>query len=455
MWLLRKFPTVFFLLVLLAAPAWSESSTGDLSAGRKRPNLLLITFDTTRADRLSTYGYLLPTSPNLTRLAERGVLFSQATAQIPLTGPSHATILTGLYPHLHGAIRNGIPLGVDVPVMTDSFDVAGYCTAAFVSGWTLRANLSGLERGFDVYDDEMHDRYNLVNTQRLANQVGPPALEWLERNHDEPFFLWVHFFDPHAPYDEHDELFDEMKENGEKVPTLPNRSLRYDSEIRFADGWMGRLLDALEEHGVAGNTLVVATADHGESLGEHGYVGHGRRLHEEILHVPLVLSFPGRLPEGKVVDTPVGLIDLTPTILGLMDLTLLPFPDGLDLTPLTGNEPPPREYANRKIYFETYPGARKKAWSIFSPPVTYTPIRAGFREGNLKFVYDVKEKTSALYDLARQDGETFNLIEEHPTYQFRGDELVLWIETSARAPVDDQPPDPEDLERLRALGYLK
>ncbi len=161
---------------LVASPLSAGASSIPMGVSEPRgsgdtPNVLLITLDTTRADYLGSYGYPLPTSPNLDRLARRGVRFTTAIAQVPLTSPSHATMMTGLYPHEHGAVRNGVPLPEDAETLAERLKQAGYRTAAFVSGWTLRANLSGLEQGFDRYDDRMQDRYRLVNTQRFAHRL--------------------------------------------------------------------------------------------------------------------------------------------------------------------------------------------------------------------------------------------------------------------------------------------
>jgi arylsulfatase A-like enzyme len=417
-----------------------------------RPNVLLITLDTTRADYLSSYGFPYPTTPNLDALARRGVRFSDATTQIPLTGPSHATIMTGLYPHQHGAIRNGVPLLENVPTLAERFKDAGYRTAAFLSGWTLRSNLSGLARGFDVYDDKMEDRYRLVNGQRFAHQVTPLAQDWLRSAGGGPFFLWVHYFDPHSPYLKKDKSIAAMAKNGGGgLTSLPQRNRNYASELHHADSWIGKLLETLEETGRAENTMVVVVADHGEALGEHGYVGHGRRVHEEILRVPFILSWPGRLPAGRTVDVPVGMLDVAPTVLRMLDLPTLG--EGMDLGPLMGPGEPPKHYSKRRIFFETYPGARKKFWRIFSPRVSVIPTLAGFREGSLKFIYDTGDEQGRVYDLASDRGETRDLMAHYATYQDSGMQLVQWIEDSSRVK-GESAADDEDIERLRSLGYV-
>ena len=433
------------LSILLLAGALHAADTG-------RPNVLLITLDTTRADYLSSYGFQLPTTPHLDALAERGVRFSDATSQIPLTGPSHATILTGLYPHQHGAIRNGVPLLEGIPTLAERLSAQGYRTAAFVSGWTLRRNLSGLARGFDIYDDRMEDRYHLVNSQRFAHQVTPPALEWLRNNARRPFFLWVHYFDPHSPYKKRDKSHAILERASPSVmAALPQRNRNYASEIHYTDQWIGKLLQALNELDLESETIVVVTADHGESLGEHGYVGHGRHVYQEILRVPLILSWPGQLPQGKTVDVPVGLVDVAPTLMQLMDLPTLG--EGMNLVPTFGEGELPKLYTMRRIFFETYPGARKKFWKIFSPPMDFIPSLAGFREGPLKFVYNTREKQSQVYDIASDPGEVRDLMADYPIYQSSGMQLVGWIEDSSVAS-GESTANSTDREKLRSLGYV-
>ncbi len=439
--------TVLFLLMLLSGAAFGAGETA-----ARRPNVLLITLDTTRADYLSSYGFPLPTTPNLDRLARGGVRFSDAITQIPLTGPSHATILTGLYPHQHGAIRNGVPLLEEVPTLAERLKATGYQTAAFLSGWTLRRNLSGLARGFDTYDDAMEDRYRLVNTQRFAHQVTPAALEWLKAHSGGPFFLWVHYFDPHTPYIRRDEAHAALRAaDATKLDAMRERNQNYASELRHVDDWIGKIFASLEELDLTSNTLIIVTADHGEAFGEHGYVGHGRRVYEEILQVPLIASWPGRLPAGKVVDVPVGLVDVAPTVSALLDLPTIG--EGTDLTPLLGPEEPAKRYTMRRIFFETYPGARKGIWKLFSPKLSVIPSLAGFREGPLKFVYDAKARESRVFDLSKDRGETQNLIAQYPAYDDSGVHLVQWIQISSRGNGESEASE-EDLEKLRSLGYL-
>ena len=450
---------ILTIACLFAVPTLAPGAVGAITHATPHvtegSNLLLITLDTTRVDHLGCYGYALPTSPVIDSVAGRGVRFTRALTQIPLTGPAHATMMTGLHPHEHGAVRNGVPLPSEARTLAERLSDAGYRTGAFLSGWTLRAGLSGLDQGFDLYDDSMQDRYHLVNTQRFAHQVTPPARTWMKRHAGERFFLWVHYFDPHAPYVRRPELFDALgPDTMEATRSIAPRTLKYDSEIRHMDDQIGSLLATLRTLGLERDTLVVIVADHGEALGEHGYVGHGRFLYEEIVRIPLIAAWPGRITGGITVNAPVGLIDLAPTILSLLDLPLPAFTSGIDLSHLlTGDrDEPPGGLDDRRIYFATYPGARKRFWRIFSPRVTRTPILIGYRQGSLKYVYDTRRKTAFVHDLAGE-GENVNLIGRQAELNPSGDDLLRWVDATARSSTYDMA-DREDLERLRSLGYI-
>lgn len=226
-----------------------------------RYNVLLVTIDTLRADRLGCYGYAGAATPVLDALAARGVRFATAIAHVPLTTPSHASILTGLTPLRHGVRDNGdFVLPDRIPTLAEAFHDAGYRTAAFVSGFPLDRRF-GLARGFDTYDDHLphgEDRRRSAYVERPADQTTAAVRSWLEGGTPSPWFLWVHYFDPHSPY--------------EPPPDFAARfaGRPYDGEVAFVDAQIGVLLALLEAKGLAPRTRVLVTADHGESLGEHG-----------------------------------------------------------------------------------------------------------------------------------------------------------------------------------------
>jgi len=300
------------------------------------PSLLLITIDTLRADHLPTYGYQRPTAPRVQALAARGITLEQVVSAIPETGPSFTSLLTGRWPAALGTRGNGHPMGKDVPTLATILSDAGYGTAAFVSGFPLVARLSGLERGFDLYDDDMPDpRGTVEHVQRSAPHTTAAALAWLEQHGREPFFLWVHYYDPHgdyAPGPPYDTLFAAAPWGPRLAPTqIPAYQRhgddtvaggyidRYDGEIRKVDDQVARLLGQLGSMGLTANTVVVVTADHGESLTEHGYYfDHGNELYEPSVRVPLVMAGPGVPTDGRRLRDLARLPDLMPTLLEIL-----------------------------------------------------------------------------------------------------------------------------------------
>lgn len=271
-------------------------------------NLLLITLDTTRADRIGCYGYKPAATPTLDALAARGVLFENAFAQAPLTHPSHSSILTGRYPREHGVRDNGAnALGPTHPTLASMFKEQGYKTGAFVAAYVLHSRF-GLNRGFDVYSDDLgevnFDRQPL-EWQVPGNVVTDRALKWLDSAKRGPFFCWVHYFDPHQPY----------------APPEPFRRddvLPYDGEIAFMDTQVKRLFDWLAAAGLLERTLVVVVGDHGEAFGEHGEHGHSNFVYDVNVHVPMLFAHPAVVQRGQRVAAVVETVDVFPTILELM-----------------------------------------------------------------------------------------------------------------------------------------
>ncbi len=312
------------------------------SSSSTTANVLLVTLDTVRADRLGSYGYAAASTPALDGLALGGIRFSQAVATAPLTLPSHATILTGLFPPRHAVHQNGaVALPAAVPTLAEALHGEGYRTAAFVGSFVLDARF-GLGRGFELYDDDIaRDPTTAapgLEAERPGVEVVDRALSWLAADDPRPFFAWVHLYDAHAPYE----------------PPEPYRGRfadrPYDGEIAAVDAQVARLLTYLDQRGLAGDTIVAVAADHGEALGEHGELTHGLLLFEPTLRVPLLMRAPGRLPRGVVIAEPVGLADVAPTLAGLAGVELAPpgtTLDGRDLSAslASGDEPA----ANRSL----------------------------------------------------------------------------------------------------------
>ena len=418
-------PAALLLLLVLPLAGCGEGQ----GPAAPTPNLLLVTLDTVRADRLGCYGYAAAETPRLDGLAAGGLRFARASSPVPLTLPSHASLLSGLSPPHHGLRHNGAgsyPEGT-ATLATLLVD-AGYRTGAFVGAFVLDRRF-GLARGFEVYDDEIERDPGagvVLEAERPGRQVVDRALAWLGREDPRPFFLWVHLYDAHAPYEP-------PPAQRARHPGRP-----YDGEIAAVDEAVGRLLAELERRGLDGRTVVAVAADHGEGLGEHGEQTHGLLLYETTLRVPLLLRAPG-VP-ARVVETPVSLVDLAPTLAGLLGRTF-PAPagrtlDGRDLSAAlrAGQEPAPAD-----LYAETrYPALF--GWSSL----------AALRRRDLKYI---AAPAPELYDLRRDPGEGRNLAGESAG-QVRGfaDRLAA-IEAGAAALPKTPSPDAETRARLSSLGY--
>jgi len=390
------------------------------------PNLLLVTIDTLRADRVSAYGYGRPTTPVLDALAARGARFSNAQSASPLTGPSHATILTGHYPPVHGVRDNArFSIAAASTTLAERLGRAGYETAASVGAFPV-AGAFGFARGFSTFDEGFHATAQGQVAERPANEVADVAVGWLSRRGAKPFLAWVHFYDPHEPY----------------APPAAERARfahPYDGEIAFTDAQLGRLLEALRAAGVEERTLVVVLSDHGEGLGEHGESTHGLLLYESTLRVPLVIAGPG-VPPGRVVEERVGTIDVLPTLLALLGL---PRPEGLpgrDLRPaMSGSRLRPEP-----LYAESLYGRLNCRWA---------PLRA-WTEGGVKLVAGRHDE---LFDLDADAGEQGDLAAAQPERRQRL-RAALDRAVAAMAPGGDRASparlSAEQTEALRALGYV-
>ena len=393
----------------------------------RTPSILLISVDTTRADRLGCYGYPAASTPNLDRWADEGVVFENALTPVPITLPAHASILTGLLAHHHGVRDNGLyrlPEGPDT--LAGRLSGAGYDTAAVVAAAVLDRQY-GLDRGFGLYDDTVSGgRFEIA--ERKAAHVTDRAVS-MARGLSRPFFLFVHYFDPHAQYD----------------PPAPfssrYRSSPYDGEIAYVDQQLGRLRRELASLGLLDNTIVVITSDHGESLGEHGEPTHGVFLYQSTLHVPLIMVVPGLWPAGTRVKAPVSLVDIVPTLLELTGSQTLPELDGRSLAGLVEGGP----VGVRWLPLESEYGFNAYGWATL----------AGLTDGQRKWIGAPEPE---LYDLTADPGEEQNLAAAHPEER---DRLAgLWrdrVTEDRRSSLDRDESDPEGLERLArlsALGYV-
>jgi arylsulfatase A-like enzyme len=469
------------------SPIESEPQYAALPAreGPPGPNVVLITVDTLRADHLSCYGYERPTSPFLDSLAAAGARCADASAPASWTKPSTGTILTGLYPSRHGALYHGSSLHVPEGERTlaEAFAQRGYVTAGFVANPNVKA-VFDFDRGFDEYfDAPVQDTLTLAslrtssfgrmlmallrhkfnwNYENDISSMNREVLAWLRQNHSSRFFLYVHYIDPHDPYDP-PAAYREQFARGAGTALFNERKRKvgidlYDGEIRYTDDGLKALVEALREHGAWENTLFVLTSDHGEEFFEHGVLGHGFSLYQEVVHVPLILHGPG-VPAGVVLEEPVAVLDMPATLLDLAGAGVERFGDGRSFAArLRGAAPAPSE----ALFLESEFGQTDADHREF--------VFSGLRMGPWKLVLTERNKffppsvarfgREALFHLGDDPGESRNLfhVAEHEQ------RVAEWIELLrahaqflAETGFRDIPPaalTPEIEAGLRALGYI-
>ncbi|NIA16022.1 MAG: sulfatase-like hydrolase/transferase [Nitrospiraceae bacterium] len=407
------------------------------------PNVVLLSVDTLRADHLGCYGYKLDTSPHIDRFAKEALLFEDCVCEVPLTNPSFGAMLSSRYPRSTGTVRNGLKMPADVPLITEAFRTAGYQTACVQSNWTLRAGLSRLDRGFDLYRDDFETkRWGVMKGERYADKVTEVALEIIEdRDQDRPFFYWIHYSDPHAPYRFH-KKFNPAGRKLWRVTGHDRVTVKYDSEIAFTDHHIGRLLDALPRE----NTVILFVADHGESLYEHNYLGHGRRIYQTNQHVPLIIRGPGIAP-GRT-PAPACILDVGPTLLALAGLTPAPGMLGVDL--LNGSVP-----NGRARHIETYGGAVPKLPGAKALMADRPPMRRGVIQEGWKLI--LGGDGPELFHLSNDPLEGDNVADSHPDRVTRFTTLInTWDQAHPRsATIDAADLTKDDLQALEALGYLE
>jgi len=425
-------------------------------------NLLIISVDTLRSDHTSAYGYGRETTPRLARLVEQGVRFEVAYAPTASTGPSHATLFTGRYPVGHGVVKNGLVLPEQHETLAAHLLESGYQTAGIVSSFVLDPRF-GLARGFEHYDARFIDSATRTNQiweghqverfDRRASETTDTAVRFLrdQRDPKRPFFLFVHYFDPHAPYappQTHARRFDSPGKDDRHSRTIGD----YDSEVAYTDLEIGRLLDELDGLELADRTLVVVTADHGEGLGDHGFSQHALYLYEEAVRVPLILRFPGAIEAGSTLAGPVEFIDIVPTVLDLLGLERfgvgLP---GRTLAPaLRGDE---RLDPSHPVFLQRRP-YRNGSVDVDEGRVQVGGPKFAIRRGRWKFIAG-RNRERELYDLQTDPGESHNLIQTKPEIVSElSRKLTAWRERheGARAELSIRE---EDKRGLEALGYAE
>jgi len=405
------------------------------------PNVVFLSVDTLRADALGCYGYAKSTSPNIDRLAEQGQVFDDCVCDVPLTAPSFGAMLTSLYPRMTGTHRNGLTMPESVTTVTQLFKDAGYHTFCVQSNWTLKGDLSRLNRGFDRYDDDFHKRrWGFIKPERYADEVTRIALRLLdERDPVKPLFCWIHYSDPHAPYRYH-RRFDPTEIPLRKLDDVARARAKYDSEVAYADHHIGRLLEALPTE----NTVVVFVADHGESLYEHDYLGHGRRVYQPGVRIPLIIRGPGIQP-GRTKIRARG-IDVGPTLLGLAGLPAASGMLGADL--MNGAVP-----HDRARVIETYGGAVPKLPGARALMAERPPMRQGILLDGWKLILDGSE--AELFFLPEDPLEERNLAAAHPekTSQL-AEQIASWDAQTPKGVFEDGELTKQDIRALESMGYL-
>ncbi len=410
------------------------------AAGAEPPNVILITLDTTRADRMGFLGSTRGLTPNLDALAKQSAIFTRAYSQVPLTPPSHASILTGTYPEFHQLSAMSLPLALDLPYAPEVFRARGYHTAAFVSSIVLEAKgqfAGGFDRGFQTYDAGFHvgaageDLNHTV--RRRGEEVVARALTWLGRHPKGPFFVWVHLYDAHDPY----------------APPEPYKSRYasepYDGAIAYEDAAVGKLLRALKSRGLYDDTVIAVTADHGESLGAHGEDTHGVFLYDETIHVPLLIKLPQARGGGRQVSSRVELVDILPTLLQQAGIEIPKEVQGKSLLPLiqpgvVGNDSP-------KVWGEAYAESdyarTEYGWSALRS------LRTG------KYLY-IQAPRRELYDQLTDEGAQHNLASSSSAV---ADTLASELQdfrrkTSSTREAPKAPLNEKVQKELEALGYM-
>jgi arylsulfatase A-like enzyme/Tfp pilus assembly protein PilF len=442
MWPVWRFLLILFVLSagVAATPSTVNASTPQENTP---PNIILITLDTTRADRMGFLGSRRGLTPNLDVLARQSVIFTRAYAQVPLTTPSHAALLTGTYPQFNHVEVLRDPLLPNLPYVPDILRQHGYRTAAFVGSMILdpTSGAPGFDRGFDVYDAGFHlplageDRYHSV--ERRAEEVARRAVGWLNLQNQGPLFAWIHFYDPHDPYDPPQRF------------KVRYKSAPYDGEIAYMDSVVGTLTEALERRGLFENSLIVVAADHGEAFGEHGEKRHGLLLYDETIHVPLVVKLPAGKHAGMRVNARVGLAEIAPTLLetagivapaGVQAQSLFPLMNGTDV--LTAQTGATKKAFDSGVYSETEYAHRTLGWS---------ELRS-WRTG--KYLY-VDAPKAELYDQSSDPGFLTNAASRSEAIvQTLEAQLADFRKKTASDQTEKTIVGPAQEESLHALGYL-
>lgn len=420
-------PAFFFLIA--AFLAWRFFVPHNRIKKDGSLNVLLVTMDTTRADRLGCYGYKRAKTPNLDNLAAKGVEFLNVYCQVPLTTPSHCSILTGTYPLYHQVRNNGAyVLSPALVTLAEVLDGKGFATAAFVSSFTVDSRF-GLDQGFEVYDDKFAEAqaFKALNSERKAEKTFEAFSRWLGKNQALPFFCWVHFYDPHLPYDP------PAPYNVEFADSL------YDGEIASMDQVIGKTIEALREKGLLAKTLVILAGDHGEAFGEKVEAGHGVFIYDGTMKVPLIFYAENHLPAGLVIKSRVRLIDLMPSVLDMLNVPVNKDVQGTSLLPYISG----KKKEDLSSYVETYFPRENYGWSEL----------VGLVDGDWKYIRAPEEE---LYNLKADPEEMKNAMgkDNKIASEKRAKLEAAIARYSSGIRSEKKELTAEEKEKLRSLGYL-
>ena len=427
---MKKWLIVGVLVVAAGVAAWYfRPVKKELSRPK---NVILITIDTLRADRLGCYGYTRAQTPNIDAWAENGALFQNATATTPLTLPSHSSIMTGMYPVSHGVRDNaGFYLEDNWVTLAETLKGSGFSTGGFVSAFVLDRKW-GIAQGFDEYFDHFElSKYKTVSldaVQRRGDETMDAAIKWMDRVKDRQFFSWIHLYDPHTPYDPPDPF---------RAPWAKTQFGLYDGEIAYTDYLIGKLQAFLDQHDLSSTTAIVLTADHGESLGEHQETGHGFFIYDATTHVPMIVVVPGG---GAIqVRDQVRTVDLFPTICALLQVPAPSKLDGVSLIPLIQGEKLP---APLSAYSESYYPRFHYGWNELK----------SLRTAEYKFI---EAPQPELYRVSQDIDESDNLYgsETRRAEPFKN-QITQLVKAGGAELKGPKPMDDEALEKLQALGYI-
>jgi choline-sulfatase len=436
---LASFLAVVFGALICATPALAQAKPAKSAVVQTKPDLILVTIDTLRADHVGCYGYTKVKTPNLDGLCREGTQFTNAFTASPITNTSHASIMTGLYPSHHGVTDFGVPLAANHITLAQVMKRGGYRTGAFIGAVILDSKTLavGFDRGFDYYDNfptETRTKERWGRVERRGGEVVAHAISWLKKQAGAPVFMWVHLYDPHDPYEPPEPFATQYKDRP------------YDGEIAYADQCLGKLLTALKQAGRYDHAVIAVMGDHGEGLGEHGENTHGIFLYDSTTHIPLVIRALGRMTDGvelghRVIQEVVSSVDVAPWLMDLLDLRI---PEKYAFSDKNSSL---RALLRRKIYLDI----------VFSE--TDYPLRFGWaplKSVQTRGMKYIEAPRAEFYDLKADPSETNNIYApwNEDVMKLRAT-MALFRQTLLKAQsTTNASVDPNTIEELKALGYL-